>query len=72
MKLADYKTMRPGLYNIFWKSGGSSLTSIGILPNGNRWIAPINWVRPSEDQDICEDIEAVVLIAPRYTVVTDT
>lgn len=32
-----------GLYEIFWKSGGSSLASIGNLHDGVRWIAPINW-----------------------------
>lgn len=38
----------PGLYRVFWKSGGSSLAAIGMLPNGDRWIAPTNWVRPCE------------------------
>lgn len=37
---------RPGLYRVFWKSGGSSLAAIGTLSNGDRWIAPTNWVTP--------------------------
>lgn len=37
---------RSGLYRVFWKSGGSSLAAIGILSNGDRWIAPTNWVTP--------------------------
>lgn len=32
-----------GLYRVWWKSGGSSLASIGGLYNGDRWIAPTNW-----------------------------
>lgn len=36
----------PGLYIVHWKSGGTSKAAIGMLPNGNRWIAPTNWVRP--------------------------
>lgn len=32
-----------GLYEIFWKSGGSSLASVGNLSDGVRWIAPVNW-----------------------------
>ena len=43
----DLKTCPLGLYEIFWKSGGSSLAAIGNLHSGNRWIAPINWT--SED-----------------------
>ena len=32
-----------GLYEIFWKSGGSSLASVGNMHDGVRWIAPTNW-----------------------------
>lgn len=35
-----------GLYRIHWKSGGSSLAAIGMMENGDRWIAPTNWLRP--------------------------
>jgi hypothetical protein len=38
-----------GLYRVFWKSGGSSLASIGVTSDGGRWLAPINWVKPSDD-----------------------
>lgn len=37
-----------GLYQLFWKSGGSSLAAIGMMPNGEWWVAPTNWVRPAE------------------------
>lgn len=36
-----------GLYRVHWKSGGSSLAAIGMMENGDRWIAPTNWVRPT-------------------------
>jgi hypothetical protein len=36
-----------GLYRVHWKSGGSSLAAIGVTDDGGRWLAPINWVKPS-------------------------
>ena len=50
-------SIKCGIYIVCWKSGGSSIASIGMMANGGRWIAPINWVRTSEDQDIFNDIE---------------
>lgn len=35
-----------GVYRIWWKSGGSSVASIGNDYNGNRWMAPANWTCP--------------------------
>ncbi len=40
-------TLEPGIYEIFWKSGGSSLAAIGSDGNGQNWIAPTNWTTPS-------------------------
>ena len=37
-----------GIYKIYWKSGGSSLASIGSMHNGERWIAPINWTSEND------------------------
>lgn len=37
-------TVHPGLYRIYWKSGGSSHAAVGIACNGERWIAATNWV----------------------------
>lgn len=36
-----------GLYRVFWKSGGSSLASIGVTDDGGRWLAPTNWAKPT-------------------------
>ncbi len=33
-----------GLAELFWKSGGSSLASIGSDGAGRRWYAPTNWI----------------------------
>lgn len=31
------------LYEVFWKSGGSSVAAIGFTYDGTRWLAPTNW-----------------------------
>jgi len=42
--------VKPGLYRVFWKSGGSSLASVGMKADGGMWLAPINWITPTVDQ----------------------
>lgn len=42
----------PGLYRVHWLSGGCSLAAIGCGYNGDNWIAPINWTRPSTIPEI--------------------
>lgn len=32
-----------GLYQVYWKSGGSSFAAVGNHHNGDRWLAPTNW-----------------------------
>ena len=44
MKKQDVKKLEHGLYRLHWKSGGSSLASVGSTTSGDRWMAPINWV----------------------------
>lgn len=55
-----------GLYEIFWKSGGSSLAAIGNMKNGIRWIAPTNWTsdnNPTITMDkIADSIEYMTII----------
>jgi hypothetical protein len=46
-KKLTYKDPIPlivGVYNIYWKSGGSSVSSVGQDREGNYWFAPANWV----------------------------
>lgn len=51
----------PGLYRLFWVTGGSSLAAVGINRQGDRWFAPVNWVSVSEESDWSE-VEFAVLI----------
>ena len=41
------KKLQPGLYRVYWKSGGYSFAAIGVTTNGDRWLAPTNWVLPA-------------------------
>lgn len=36
-----------GVYRVFWKDGGSSVATVGMMADGARWLAPSNWVWPS-------------------------
>ncbi len=47
--------MKHGLYRIHWKSGGSSLASVGSMHNGDRWIAPTNWTSDSNPTGLLKD-----------------
>jgi hypothetical protein len=38
------KVLRDGVYTIYWKDGGASLTSLGHRANGDIWISPCNWI----------------------------
>lgn len=40
----DPRTVKHGLYRIWWRSGGDSVAAVGIAENGDRWIAATNWV----------------------------
>ncbi len=35
--------LKPGLYVVHWKSGGSSLAAVGCVDNGLNWFAAVNW-----------------------------
>lgn len=48
MRRKEALELRHGLYEIFWKSGGSSLASIGSTHKGQRWFAPANWTSANE------------------------
>ena len=64
MKESDVQ--RLGVYRIYWKTGGSSVSSIGQLYDGTLWIAPTNWTSKSVDGIATipqwDDIEKVKLI----------
>lgn len=63
----DMKNCKLGLYEVFWKSGGSSIASIGNMHNGVRWVAPTNWTSESDptgrlDDKMIDSIERIVLL----------
>lgn len=46
-----------GMYLIRWKSGGTSVASVGQDAKGNLWYAPSNWIAvPGWDWDIIESV----------------
>ena len=63
----DMKNCKLGLYEVFWKSGGSSIASIGNMHDGVRWVAPTNWTSESDptgrlDDKMIASIERIVLL----------
>lgn len=44
MKREKVQRLEHGLYKIRWKDGGYSLAAVGSLSNGQRWMAPTNWI----------------------------
>ena len=50
MRNNEVKELKHGAYKVFWKSGGFSIAAVGSCPNGNRCVAPSNWVGFSLDE----------------------
>lgn len=44
MKVTRIEDLTFGVYKIKWKSGGSSLASVGYDAKGRWWMAPCNWI----------------------------
>lgn len=64
------KNCKLGLYEVFWRSGGSSIASIGNMHNGVRWIAPTNWTSNNDptgrlDDEMINRIDRIVLLYTR-------
>lgn len=38
-----------GIYRLDWKGGGSSVAAVGVLYDGTRWFAPVNWTSEVAD-----------------------
>lgn len=50
MTKEEMQKLDHGLYIVKWKKrhgGGRSLASVGSCSNGDRWLAPCNWVSGS-------------------------
>lgn len=61
MTKEEIKKYPLGIFKVYWKSGGSSIAAIGQIENGDRWLAPCNWVHTTEDQHIWSKVEKVTL-----------
>lgn len=66
MTVEDIKKVKHGLYKAKWKKsagGGSSLVAVGSGPNGDRWMAPTNWISGSTFRlDAWADVKKLKLI----------
>jgi hypothetical protein len=66
MKKTEVQKLSLGLYKIYWKDGGWSLAAVGSLPNGDRWLAPTNWVslanEYSKEWRRVEKVEAITSV----------
>lgn len=59
MRKDEVRSLGPGLYRVYWKSGGYSLAAVGVTADGGRWIAPVNWIAPSVEQKHWRRVERV-------------
>ncbi len=62
MTKAETREMKPGLYRIWWKDGGCSIAAVGVLSNGDKWLAPTNWVHPTEEQGVWRMVRSAVQV----------
>ena len=65
--------LTPGIYRIHWTEGGSSLAAIGMGMDGSRWLAPTNWVIPTEyvKWETVQSAESLAIPAPPVRSVDD-
>jgi len=69
MNAKERKQLPSGLYRIQWRDGETtSLAAVGVTADGERWLAPCNWIAPVDDEDSMllslawRDVKAVTLI----------
>ena len=68
----NIRNCKLAIYEVFWKSGGSSVASIGFTYDGTRWIAPTNWTFDQKiesngpasliDDEMINSIDRIVLL----------
>lgn len=64
MRKSEVESLKLGLYTIYWKSGGSSLASVGQLYDGARWLAPCNWITDNKDMDKKGKVNGIAFSGP--------
>ena len=63
MKREQVQLLEHGLYKIFWKEGGMSVASVGSLQDGQRWMAPSNWINvPTSGRTYWKKVKKAVKI----------
>lgn len=62
MTTKKVKELNSGIYIIFWKAGGQSTAAIGITRDGFRWMAPLNWVYPSDKKKCWREVKKVIKV----------
>lgn len=71
MNRGEAQTLGHGLYRVYWYSGGVTLAAVGSNAQGQRWLAPTNWVRLDHDTQFNTEawglIERVELVERRLT-----
>lgn len=50
MTKAQVKALPLGLYKVWWVGGGTSECAVGQQNDGDKWLAPTNWVAPTLEQ----------------------
>ena len=66
MKHVKSSEVPPGLYRVYWRSGGSSLAAVGVDNAGLRWIGACNWVSAcavdGDGNSVWDDVIGCVLV----------
>ena len=64
MRIAEVRKLIPGIYIIHWKgtNSGASFAAVGVTANGERWLAPVNWLMPTCTKSRWRLVESVVLV----------
>lgn len=63
MTKKEAQALDNGLYRIYWKSYGSSLSAVGRTASGEVWFHPANWVSgPSVNWRIVRRVEALEFV----------
>lgn len=50
----ELQKLNVGIYEFFWKTGGSSIVSIGVTRDGKRWMGALNWSSTSYIENISD------------------
>ena len=68
MKKEKVQKLDHGIYRVYWKSGGSSVCTVGTLKDGDKWIRHTN--RTNKDilfnKKIWKSVRRMKLLIPEY------